>query len=158
VSQLLDIISAALTDLGIAHVRYLDDFWVIGVTEARAWSRAYKAAQTILEAALALSLPKVEGPAQCLEFLGIVVNSVTKTLSLPEARPFLRRIIDTIKSHRSGPISLSPSLGFRLEVRYWRDHISQWNAQRRIGPENVDYRVNYRVETDPGKISDRSSI
>jgi hypothetical protein len=167
VSQLLDIVSAHLTDLGIPHVRYLDDFWVVGTTSARAWACAYKAAQIILDAGLSLSLPKVEGPAQSLEFLGIVVNSATKTLSisparqaellsllesfsrrkvssltrlqsllgklqfaatvLPGARPFLRRIIDTIKSHRGGSISLGPS--FRLEVRYWRDHISQWNGR-----------------------------
>jgi hypothetical protein len=167
-SLLLDVVSAALADTGVAHVRYLDDFFLVATTEERAWACAHRAADWIAAFGLSLSLPKVEGPAQRLEFLGIVIDSVAQTLSissdrqaellgllqafgkrrtsslkrlqsllgklafaaavLPGARPFLRRIIDTVSGTNKGAIRLSAE--FRLEVRYWRDHIATWNGRQ----------------------------
>ena len=167
-SQLLDVVSSAMTDVGIAHVRYLDDFFLVGTTAARVWACAHRAADMLAQRfGLALSPKKVEGPAQRLEFLGIVIDSQAKTLSisharqcelmallqafakrrhssvrrlqsllgklsfaatvLPGARPFLRRIIDLIAGRSHGKVRLGAA--FKMEVRYWRSHLGQWNGR-----------------------------
>lgn len=83
---LLDVVSSAMADAGIAHVRYLDDFFVVGTTFARSWASAHEAARIIKSFGLALSLEKVEGPLQRIEYLGIVLDSVQQTLSISPAR------------------------------------------------------------------------
>ena len=165
---LLDVVSASLSDQGIAHVRYLDDFFLVGSSSYRVWACAHRAAKVIADFGLSLSLPKVEGPSQRMEFLGIVIDSRKKTLSisterhkelmgllqafgkrrtssvtrlqsllgklsfaatvLPGARPFLRRIIDSISDTGKGKFHLDA--GFREEVRYWRDHLADWNGRQ----------------------------
>ena len=85
-SLLLDVVSAAMEDAGIAHERYLDDFWLVATTESRAWVCAHRAAMLLSRFGLALSPAKVEGPARVLEYLGIVVDSVNRTLSISSAR------------------------------------------------------------------------
>ena len=144
---LLDVVSASLSDQGIAHVRYLDDFFLVGSSSYRVWACAHRAAKVIADFGLSLSLPKVEGPSQRMEFLGIVIDSRKKTLSisterhkelmgllqafgkrrtssvtrlqsllgklsfaatvLPGARPFLRRIIDSISDTGRGKFHVS---------------------------------------------------
>ena len=86
VSMLLDVVSAEMTDAGVAHVRYLDDFLIVATTATRAWACTHLAASMLVEFGLALSLPKVEGPLQRLEFLGIVVDSTLQTLEISEGR------------------------------------------------------------------------
>ena len=165
-SLLLDVVSSALTDAGIAHVRYLDDFFLVSTTRERAWACAHKAATLIAEFGLALSPDKVEGPDQVLEFLGIVFDSTAETLSisharkeelqallagfagkgwasrtavqsllgklsfaatvLPGARPFLRRIIDTM---RAGHKRIALGAVFRADIAYWAAHIEVWNGR-----------------------------
>jgi hypothetical protein len=85
-SLLLDVVSAAMEDAGIAHERYLDDFWLVATTRERAWACAHKAAMLLSRFGLALSPTKVEGPAQVLEYLGIVVDSVSESVSISSAR------------------------------------------------------------------------
>jgi len=41
---LLDVVSAAMVDAGIMHVRYLDDFLIVATTATRAWACAHQAA------------------------------------------------------------------------------------------------------------------
>ena len=57
----LDVVSAAIYDRGVAHTRYLDDFWIVGSTAKRAWlcARAHRAAE-VISFGLSLSLKKVE--------------------------------------------------------------------------------------------------
>ena len=85
-SLLLDVVSAAMEDAGIAHERYLDDFWLVATSKDRAWACAHKAAMLLSRFGLALSPAKVEGPEQVLEYLGIVIDSVQESLSISEAR------------------------------------------------------------------------
>ena len=85
-SLLLDVVSSALADAGVAHIRYLDDFFLVATSRERAWVCAHKAAELIKEFGLALSPGKVEGPSQRLEFLGIVLDSQAETLSISEGR------------------------------------------------------------------------
>jgi hypothetical protein len=86
VSLALDVVSAALTEAGIAHVRYIDDFFLVATTAERAWACAHRAADIIADFGLALAPAKVEGPSQVLEFLGIVLDSAQRTLSISTAR------------------------------------------------------------------------
>ena len=164
---LLDVVSAIITDAGVPHVRYLDDFFIVATTKWRAWACAHVASRILVEFGLALSLKKVEGPSQRLEFLGIIIDSLQEVLAiseerqaellgllqafskrkassvvrlqsllgklafattvLPGARPFLRRIIDTISGRPCGQRKLGTE--FKLEVRYWRAHIADWNGR-----------------------------
>ena len=169
VSLLLDVVSAVMTDAGVPHIRYLDDFLIVGTTPGRAWACAFEASAILVAFGLALSLKKVEGPLQRIEFLGIVIDSVKETLEiseerqaellgllcafakrkkasvqriqqllgklafattvLPSARPFLRRIIDTMAGRPHGQVVLGRE--FKLDVAYWRDHIATWNGTAR---------------------------
>jgi hypothetical protein len=168
-TYLLNVVSAALTDAGVPHVRYLDDFFYVATTKDRAWACAYTAAMVIKEFGLALSLPKAEGPFQRIEFLGIIIDSVKETLEisevrrlelvgllqaftkrkdssvirlqsllgklafastvLPGARPFTRRIIDTLAGKAFGTRRLTPA--FKADCRYWLAHMSDWNGTAR---------------------------
>lgn len=112
-SLLLDVVSSALADAGVAHVRYLDDFFLVATTAERAWASAHVAAGLILEFGLALSLKKVEGPAQRLEFLGIVVDSLAQSLSISEARQTeLQGILASFSGRRRASVrSLHSLLG-----------------------------------------------
>jgi hypothetical protein len=86
VSYAMDIVSSALEEAGIAHERYLDDFFIVATSEARAWACAHKAAEIIRAFGLSLAPAKVEGPAPLLEYLGVIVDSVTETLAVSPAR------------------------------------------------------------------------
>ena len=86
VSILLDVVSTALWGAGVSHVRYLDDFLLVATTSHRAWACAHAAANLFVLFGLALSLEKVEGPAQVIEFLGIVLDSVGEVLAISEGR------------------------------------------------------------------------
>jgi hypothetical protein len=86
VSYAMDIVSSALEEAGIAHERYLDDFFIVATSEARAWACAHKAAEIIRDFGLSLAPAKVEGPAPLLEYLGVIVDSVTETLAVSPAR------------------------------------------------------------------------
>jgi hypothetical protein len=44
---LLDFVSSAIADAGIPHVRYLDNFFIVGSTALRAWASAHEAARII---------------------------------------------------------------------------------------------------------------
>jgi hypothetical protein len=76
----------ALDDAGVEHTRYLDDFIIVASTAALAWESARVAATIIKRFGLALAPDKVEGLLQCLKFLSIVLDSVSRTLSISEAR------------------------------------------------------------------------
>ena len=52
-------------------------------------------------------------------------------LVLPGARPFLRRMLDTLQActskRRSATVRIDP--GFRADVRFWLEHLSDWNGK-----------------------------
>jgi hypothetical protein len=120
-SLLLDVVSSALTDQGIAHVRYLDDFLLTASTAHRAWLCAYKAAETLVSFGLALAPDKVEGPLTRIEFLGIVIDSELRTLSISPARhdELMALLKDLLKRRWSSlrrPQSLLGKLAFAATV------------------------------------------
>ena len=84
VSLLLDVVSAVLLDRGVEHVRYLDDFLFVGPSAPRVLAAMHVAAATLHEFGLMNNLSKMEGPSQSMEFLGIQIDSLARTLSVPE--------------------------------------------------------------------------
>jgi hypothetical protein len=169
-TQLLSVVAFALSQQGIRPVRYLDDFFTIGATEAGVEQQLQTAPQIIEAFGLVVNPDKTEGPSQRLSFLGVQLDSVQQTLSctparvaelisllrslrhqrvitrhhaesligklsfaaqvLPGARPFMRRMLDTVHAstskRRSTPIHIGPS--FRADVRFWLHHLSDWNG------------------------------
>ena len=98
-TRLLDVISSELVDMGVDHVRYLDDFLLIATTREAAIECAVVAASIIKKFGLALSPEKTEGPSQELEFLGIVIDSRTRTLSISKKRK--KELLDILTSFSS---------------------------------------------------------
>jgi hypothetical protein len=169
-TQLLSVVAFALSQQGIRPVRYLDDFFTIGATEAGVEQQLQTAPQIIEAFGLVVNPDKTEGPSQRLSFLGVQLDSVQQTLSctparvaelisllrslrhqrvitrhhaesligklsfaaqvLPGARPFMRRMLDTVHActskRRSTPIHIGPS--FRADVQFWLHHLSDWNG------------------------------
>lgn len=95
VSLLLDVVSATLVDRGVEHVRYLDDFLFVGPSAAQVLANMRVAAATLHEFGLVNNLAKLEGPAQSLEFLGIRIDSILRTLSVPDRK--LKAIMPKLK-------------------------------------------------------------
>jgi hypothetical protein len=112
-SLLLDVVSSALADQGIAHVRYLDDFLLVASSAQRAWLCAHRAAVTLAAFGLALAPDKVEGPLTRLEFLGIITDSVERTLSISVERhdEIMLLLRDFAKRHWSSVTRLQSLLG-----------------------------------------------
>ncbi len=111
VSQLLDVVSSAMADAGIAHVRYLDDFLVVGTTSSRAWASAHLAARILIRFGLALSPGKVEGPARRLEFLGIVIDTEQEVLAISaERQEELSQLLNSFHHRKSSSVRRLQSL------------------------------------------------
>ena len=171
-TQLLSVVNFALARAGIRDIRYLDDFFLIGPSEADMRRDLTLAQSIIRQFGLVVNPDKTEGPAQRLSFLGIQLDSVDQTVSctparvaeltsllrslrkervitrrhaesligklsfaaqvLPGARPFMRRMLDTVhacKSRKpSHPIRIDP--GFRDDVRFWLRHFDSWNGRQ----------------------------
>lgn len=169
-TQLLSVVAFALSQKNNIHVRYLDDFFLIGDTANEVCEQLESATETMHSFGLVVNPSKTEGPSQVLSFLGIELDSVKQTLSctparvaeltgllqslrrkrvvtrhdaesligklsfaaqvLPGARPFMRRMLDTVHAcrskRRSTPIHIDPS--FRADVRFWLHHLSDWNG------------------------------
>jgi hypothetical protein len=86
---LLDVVSLALVDQGIGHVRYPDAFLLVALLAQHAWLCAHRAATTLAAFGLALAPDKVEGPLTRLEFLGIITDSVQRTLRIKRKLSFV---------------------------------------------------------------------
>lgn len=120
-SSLLDIVSAQLHDEGMRVIRYLDDFLVIASSELAALACMKRVAQVLCDFGFKLSTIKTEGPAQVLEFLGIMLNSLLLSVSVPEAklveaRSILRDFSLRRRASRSSLLSLLGKLSFLTSV------------------------------------------
>jgi hypothetical protein len=149
-SLLLDVVSSALADQGIAHVRYLDDFLLVASSAQRAWLCAYLAAETLVTFGLALAPDKVEGPLTCLEFLGIVIDSELRTLSISSARheelmallkDFLKRRWSSVRRLQSllGKLTFASTVlpGARPFTRRIIDRICDRGDKKRIALDDA---------------------
>ena len=169
---LLSVVAFALKRANIRHVRYLDDFFLIGASSEEVSQQLVTAQTVITGFGLVINPDKTEGPSQSLSFLGIQLDSIAQTVSctaarvaeltallqslrhqhviqrrhaesligklsfaaqvLPGARPFMRRMLDSVHScssqRRSAPIRIDS--GFRSDVRFWLHHFSTWNGRQ----------------------------
>jgi len=94
-SSLLDIVSARLHEQGVRHTRYIDDYLFIGATPQAIIDSLLIASQLFLDFGLMLNPDKIEGPVQQIGFLGLWLDSVACTLSLPEAKKQDAKILFT---------------------------------------------------------------
>ena len=83
---LFEVVAFAMEELGIRHIRYLDDwlFWGKSADEVRANMQA--AIDIFSQFGLLTNKSKIEGPAQRLSFLGIQLDTVSCTMELTKDR------------------------------------------------------------------------
>ncbi len=85
-TELLSVVAHSLTQRGIVLVRYLDDFLLISPSESQAARDLIVAQSVFRHYGLVVNPAKTEGPAQCLSFLGVLIDSVRCTLSVTADR------------------------------------------------------------------------
>jgi hypothetical protein len=70
----------------IRLVRYLDDFLLISASAALSAQHLSTAIRVLQQFGLVVNASKTEGPAQKIQFLGILIDSLSNTLSITEER------------------------------------------------------------------------
>ena len=85
-SLLLDVVSSVLYEKGVRHTRYLDDFLFVGATPEAVTLSLVIACQVFESFGLMLNTKKIEGPSQQITFLGLLLDSVAQTVSLPASK------------------------------------------------------------------------
>jgi hypothetical protein len=83
---LLSVIQFVLEQKGLKLVRYLDDFLMISSSFQIASEHLTIAVQVFQHFGLVVNNQKTEGPAQQIQFLGIIINSIDCTLSISPER------------------------------------------------------------------------
>ena len=87
-SAVADALAWVLHDRGVSdQMHYLDDFLFLGLPGDTTCAQAlYQALDTCRELGVPVAAEKVEGPATCLTFLGIQIDTHALELSLPQAK------------------------------------------------------------------------
>lgn len=90
-------LSALLWEEGIPNIFMTDDFRVFGDTEAECQARLDRAVEIILSLGLRLQEIKIMPPAQRMPFMGILMDSVARRMSLPPHKGAnYSRVIDRV--------------------------------------------------------------
>jgi hypothetical protein len=94
-TELLSVVAFGLSQKGIDRlVRYLDDFLFVHDTSTASQAALLTAQRVISEYGLVVNPDKTEGPAQRITFLGILLDSIERTLSCtPERLAELRSLL-----------------------------------------------------------------
>jgi hypothetical protein len=168
---MLSVIEFVLTQqYQLSSVRYLDDFLFVSHSFHIASEHLSIAVSVFERFGLVVNKKKTEGPSQSIQFLGINLNSVSRTLSissqrvdetnsllfhyidtpasaairvhdimsfvgklsfvsqvLPSARPFMRRLLDSIKGKRKRQRCRIP-VQFKLDCAVWLQRLHHWNG------------------------------
>ena len=86
-SAVADILQFTLVNKGISHcLHYLDDFILVANSLEEAETQKQCLVATFNDLQVPLEPSKLEGPATCLTFLGIEVDTALLQLRLPEAK------------------------------------------------------------------------
>ena len=85
-SRLTDAISRHLERQGVKIVNYLDDFIVLGSSWEECRSAQLLLHYTLRRLGFYLAYPKITGPATCLVYLCIEIDSCSMTLQLPQSK------------------------------------------------------------------------
>ena len=112
---MLSVVSHYLRARDVNHIRYVDDILIIG-TSAEEVRRSMQCIRDTLPLfGLRNNPAKEEGPVQCLEFLGISIDSVSCTLFCPPSRiQELRGLFQHFRSKRSCSLKALQSLVGKL--------------------------------------------
>ena len=95
---------ATLRRMGIRVVIYIDDILILLESEAESWAHTDTVLDLLLHLGFAISWEKCRlHPTKCLEFLGVLVNSLTMEFSLPEVK--VRSIQERCQELLSEPTS-----------------------------------------------------
>jgi len=83
---MMTIVSWVLEQRGVKHARYCDDFFVVADTQAECAAMMRTCLDTLTEFGFAMSPDKTMGPSQQLDFLGIMLDSISCSTSCSPAR------------------------------------------------------------------------
>lgn len=102
---------------------YLDDFLVVGDSYDECRATMMELLGLLRRLGFAINYKKVEGPKQCLTFLGIQLDVSNMTLSLPvdrirDLRDFLERTVALKKMTKRQLMSLAGKLNWATQVVY----------------------------------------
>jgi hypothetical protein len=150
-TQLLSVVAFALTRAGIRHVRYLDDFFLIGASSEEVSQQLITAQAVITGFGLVVNPDKTEGPSQSLSFLGIQLDSIAQTVSCTAARVAeLTALLQSLRHQhiiqRRHAESLIGKLSFAAQVlpgarpfmRRMLDALRACTSRRRSAPIHID--------------------
>ena len=102
---LLSVIQFVLEQQQLTLVRYLDDFLFISSSFQHASEHLTIAIQLFQDFGLVVNKSKTEGPSQQIQFLGINIDSVSRTLSINEQR--IDEMNELLYLHMSTPASVA---------------------------------------------------
>ncbi len=100
---ILSVIQCVLEQKGLTLVRYLDEFLIISSSFQIASEQLITAIQVFQDFGLVINTKKTEGPAQQIQFLGIIINSIDCTLSISPER--INEMNQLLQYHISLPAS-----------------------------------------------------
>jgi len=148
---LLSVVAFALRRAGIRHVRYLDDFFLIGSSRKEVSQQLITAQTVITGFGLVVNPDKTEGPSQSLSFLGIQLDSIAQTVSCTAARVAeLTALLQSLRHQhiiqRRHAESLIGKLSFAAQVlpgarpfmRRMLDAVRACSSRRRSAPIHID--------------------
>lgn len=85
-TKILSVLAFALLRARILHSRYLDDFLLISRTQEEAWQHLAAAGSIIAALGLVVNDSKTVPPTQEVTYLGVGINSITRTLACTRER------------------------------------------------------------------------
>ena len=86
-SAIADTIQWILRQKGIRNINhYLDDYIIVSIEKDEADYQKSQLVASFSELGVPIEPSKLEGPSQCLSFLGIEVDTVTLQLCLPQEK------------------------------------------------------------------------
>ena len=87
----------------LSLVRYLDDFLNVSKSSELASQHLSTAIRVLQQFGLVVNASKTEGPSTCIQFLGINIDSISRTLSISEQR--IAEMNELLMLHISTPSS-----------------------------------------------------
>ncbi|KAL5500231.1 hypothetical protein EMCRGX_G011755 [Ephydatia muelleri] len=151
-SAVADALEWILRRRGVDHVaHYLDDFIILGAPHSSQCAHSLRiVVDTCAELGVPLALDKCEGPSTCLTFLGIELDTKTRTLRLPRdklarildtletwpGRSFLRRMIALLSTANDRHV-IRLNRAFRADLAWWRMLAANWNGTGLISQDRI---------------------
>ena len=103
--RMLDLVSWVLRQQGVQHRRYCDDILIIGATKDECARMLADAMATLARFGFAIAANKTVHPTQSIEFLGILIDSLTTTIACTPAR--VTELMTLLRQHIHAPLKRS---------------------------------------------------